>query len=194
MYGTGNQIYGPPNFVQTSEHLDSLPPGPPTIKLADFTRVTTHRAPGYLAGSADHSTLSIPIEPKQQPPPAQVNGHNDHSTSSQQRSQPRSNAPQSNAPQFNAPQFNAPQFNPPQFNPPSQPPPPIPSNSEAGPSLSARNSISAARINRQSIPLPDVPLGGGSRGNESSQTPPPIPQQPSGNTILFYGQLMNFFF
>lgn len=43
------------------------------------------------------------------------------------------------------------------------------------------------------MPLPDVPPGG-SRGNERSQTPPPpIPQQPSGNTILFYGQLMKFF-
>jgi hypothetical protein len=43
------------------------------------------------------------------------------------------------------------------------------------------------------MPLPDVPPGGGSRGtgsNETSQTPPPpLPQQPSGNIILFYGQL-----
>jgi len=162
LYGTGNQIYRPPNFVQASEHLDPQPPGPPTIKLADFTRVSTHQAPGYPAESADHSTQGVPIEPTQQPPQAQVNGHDNHSVSSQQRS-------------------------PPQSNPPNNPPPPVPNNdNSAGPSLSSRNSISGSRINRQSMPLPDVPPGG-SRGNERSQTPPPpIPQQPSGNTILFY--------
>ena len=43
------------------------------------------------------------------------------------------------------------------------------------------------------MPLPNVPPGG-SRGNEQSQTPPPpIPQQPSGNTILFYGQSTKIF-
>ena len=169
MYGTGNQIHRPPNFVQASEHLDPQPPGPPTIKLAEFTRVSTHQAPGYPAESSDHSAQAVPIEPTQQlPPQAQVNGHDSHSISSQQRSPPH--------------------------NPPSNPPPPIPNdNSSAGPSLSSRNSISGSRINRQSMPLPDVPPGG-SRGNERSQTPPPpIPQQPSGNTILFYGQLMIVF-
>lgn len=165
MYGTGNQIHRPPIFVQTSEHLDPQPPGPPTIKLAEFNRVSTHKAPGYVIESADQSS-QVPNDPTQQPPLAQVNGHDDHSTSSQQRS-------------------------PPQSYPPSQPQPPVPNNNDsAGPSLSSSNSISASRINRQSMPLPNVPPGG-SRGTERSQTPPPpIPQQPSGNTILFYGQLM----
>jgi hypothetical protein len=166
LYGTGNQIHRPPNFVQTSEHLDPQLPGPPTIQIADFIRVSTHPAPGYPAESADLGSQGVPNDATQQLP--QVNGHDDHSISSQQRS-------------------------PPQSNPPSHPPPPIPNNNSAGPSLTSRNSISASRINRQSVPLPDVPPGG-SRGTERSQTPPPpIPQQPSGNTILFYGQLMKLF-
>ena len=170
MYGTGNQIHRPPNFVQTSEHLDPQPPGPPIIKIADFIRVSTHSAPGYPTESTDqsHGSQGVPND-IQQPPQAQVNGHDDHSISSQQRS-------------------------PPQSHPPSHPPPPIPNNNSAESSLSSRNSISAPRINRQSMPLPDVPPGG-SRGTETSQTPPPpIPQRPSGNTILFYGPLMKLFF
>ena len=164
MYGTGNEIHRPPNFVQTSEHVDPQPPGPPTIKIADFIRVSTHQAPGYLTEPVDPSSQGVPNDPTQQLGVVQVNGHDDHSSSSQNRSQPQS-------------------------NPPSQPPPPIPNDNFAGPSaLSSRNSISQSRINRQSMPLPNVPPGG-SRGNEQSQTPPPpIPQQPSGNTILFYGQ------
>ena len=161
LYGTGNQIHRPPNFIQTGEQLDPQPPGPPTIQLADFIRVSTRPAPEYLTESADQSSQGLPSDPVQQPPQAQVNGNDDHSISSQHRSQPQSNLP----------------------------PPPISNdNNSAGPSLSSQNSISASRINRQSMPLPDVPLGG-SRGTERSQTPPPpIPQQPSGNTILFYGQ------
>ena len=172
MYGTGNQIVRPPIFVQNNELLDSQLPGPPIIKQADFVRVSTRQAPVYLSQTADasHSSQTSPDEPAQQFSQVQINGLDDHHSASSHNPRRRNS--------------------PPQTNPPSQPPPA--SNALAGSSLTSSNSISisSARVNRQSMPLPDVPLGG-SRGIEESQTPPPPipqPQQPSGNTILFYGQ------
>lgn len=161
LYGTGNQITRPPNFVPTSESSDPQIPGPPTIKLAEFTRVSQRPAPVYLTQGADPNHSGRPSSSDATQPVVQthINGHDNPSHASHL-------APQS--------------------SPPNQPLPPISNHSQP---LTSRNSISASsRMHRQSVPLPDVPQGGSSRNIERSQTPPPpIPQQPSGNTILFYG-------
>lgn len=156
MYGTGNQIVRPYDFVQGNELNDPQLPGPPTIKQADFLRTSQRLAPVYLTQEADPSR-----------------SHETSPDTTQKTTQGQS-------------------------NPPNQPPPPTPSNNQAGPASligSTRNSVHASsRANRQSVPLPNVPLGAPSRGIERSQTPPPpLPQQPSGNPILFYGQKCNFY-
>lgn len=170
MYGTGNQIIRPPNFIQSNDLVNPQLPGPPIIKVADFPRTSRRPAQEYLTQAADpsHSTQNSSDSATQRPPQAQVNGHDEYSGLSQTSHR-----------------------TPPQSTPPNQAPPPVPHNAQPG---SSRDSISVSRSNRQSMPLPNVPIGGSSRAIERSQTPPPsLLQQPSGNTILFYGQYCNFY-
>jgi len=104
-----------------------------------------------------------------------------HGASHSSQVSPNKAAHQSQLDRVNDRHSQSSQTSPPQSNLPSHPPAPsAPNDTSAASSLTSRNSIA-----RESMPLPDVPLGGsGSRGEDRSQTPPPpIPQQPSGNTI-----------
>jgi len=206
-YGTGNSVAQPTDFVATTLQGDPQMPSSPTVRTANYQRITRRDPqPAY------HNESDI------------MDNHTAHDptgdTASQVTSQAHSNHPNHingdglsyqgtthSSPQADtisiAYSTSRTQASPPQTNPPSHPPPPVPepqqtlaapipavSQSTAGSSRSVSpanpngTSRTATNPNRVSVPLPVTPQGGG-RGPGRAQTPPPPLPQPTSR-ILFY--------